>query len=289
MLGSVYKKTLNILSKVPVKLWGLSLLSSLLSIIVVFLGILPIITIPVNALISAGMYYTYLAAYRGEEYDSKKLFSGFKNVRHVAGGMCWMYLWLFLWFLIPIVGIVFSIIKSLSYAYTPFILMEEPQTSAFDALKKSMEKTKGLKGQLFCGLLIIPIAYLVLSFILSLLSLIPLVGIIFSFMSSLISIIYSLFAPLFLGLVSSGFYHETVTPFAYNGPNPWQRPTPQPVPPQPAQQPTPQPVPPQPVQQPTPQPVPPQPVPNADPVCKVCGTVNYDGAKFCKKCGSKID
>lgn len=279
MIGSIYKKTLNILAKVPVKLWGLSLLASLLSIIVTLFGILPIITIPVNAVISAGTAYMFLTAYRGQDVDSKHLFAGFKNFKHVAGGMCWMYLWIFLWFLIPIAGIVLGVIKALSYAYTPYILMEDKDISAFDALKKSMEKTRGIKGQLFGALFIVPIAYMIVAFVLSILSMIPIVGYIFASLYGLVAIVYSLLAPLFLGLVAAGFYNDAkaMPSFAYKAPTtPYQPPV---QPPQPPVHP--------PVQNPVQPPQPP--VQNPDPVCKVCGTANYEGAKFCKKCGSKLD
>lgn len=62
------------------------------------------------------------------------------------GGSLWMALWVFLWsllFWIP------GIVKSFSYAMTPYILADCPEVSPTEALKISQRMMKGHKGELF--------------------------------------------------------------------------------------------------------------------------------------------
>ena len=62
------------------------------------------------------------------------------------GGSLWMALWVFIWsllFWIP------GIVKSFSYAMTPYILADCPEVSATEALKISQRMMKGHKGELF--------------------------------------------------------------------------------------------------------------------------------------------
>ena len=51
IISNIYKRAFNVLSKMPFKLWGLSLLSSLLTILVLVFGVLPIVIVPVLSLI----------------------------------------------------------------------------------------------------------------------------------------------------------------------------------------------------------------------------------------------
>ena len=73
-----------------------------------------------------------------------------KNYWHKVWGMFLMDLFIFLWsllFLIP------GIIKSLSYAMTPFILEENPELSANEAIDRSRAMMKGHKFDYFWLLL----------------------------------------------------------------------------------------------------------------------------------------
>lgn len=278
MIKSIYMRTLEIFKRIPVKLWGISLLSGLLSLIVLIIGALPVIIIPVIAAINAGMIAVYYKAYNGGEADTKTLlgaFSDFKTFKHVAGGMCWMYLWIFIWALIPIAGPFIAIYKGLSYAFTPYILNEEKSVGAADALKKSMQDTKGYKLNMFAALLLPNVAFGVISFILGLLALIPFVGILFAVINFIVSIVYGLLAPMFLGLVSAGFYEYGKKP-AYSAKNSHQI-----LPP---------------VRTVTAPPVSDVIITSEDGVtqssgtkaCPVCGRENTPDKKFCMKCGAKL-
>lgn len=201
-----YKGALAILVKKPILLWGLSLLSQLLMILAVIFGVLPIVSLPIVFALEAGLYVLYLKGYRGEEVASADLFTGFKKFMHVAGGMAWMYLWVFIWGLIPIAGIVFAVVKAYEYAFVPYILINEPEVGATEALKKSQTMTKGLKAKMFWSEFIVAIAFMIVALILGWLSEIRYIGGMFGLVLFVVDVVYSLFAPIFLGLIRAGFY-----------------------------------------------------------------------------------
>lgn len=257
MIRSVYTRTWTILKKIPVKLWGLSLLNALLLSLLPTIGInLPIVSIPVTAALEAGMILIFYKTYStGDIPDSKPMFAAFKDFKtfkHVAGGMCWMYLWLFLWALIPVAGLVLVVYKAIQYSFTPYILLEEPDVRAMDALKKSKEDTKGLKLGMFLGTVLPVIAYFAVVAIFVVLGFIdgP-VQIPSIILTLLMALIYSLFAPLFFGLIKAGFYEYG------------KKPAPK------AKAETSE--------------------PKLPPIyCGACGTVNAGEEKFCSKCGGKL-
>ena len=78
---------------------------------------------------------------------------GFGNWLHVVWGMVLSTIYIFLWTLLLIIP---GIIKSYSYALTPYILVEHPEMSANEAIEESMRLMDGHKFDLF---------YLQLSFI----------------------------------------------------------------------------------------------------------------------------
>lgn len=78
---------------------------------------------------------------------------GFGNWLHVVWGMILSTIYIFLWTLLLIIP---GIIKSYSYALTPYILVEHPEMSANEAIEESTRLMDGHKFDLF---------YLQLSFI----------------------------------------------------------------------------------------------------------------------------
>lgn len=78
---------------------------------------------------------------------------GFGNWLHGVWGMVLSTIYIFLWTLLLIIP---GIIKSYSYALTPYILVEHPEMSANEAIEESMRLMDGHKFDLF---------YLQLSFI----------------------------------------------------------------------------------------------------------------------------
>lgn len=213
MVTSIYKKAFAVLRQKPVTLWGISLLCGLLELLA-FIGFG---AVPVGAFIAAwaleaGMAMIYLNSYRtGLKPKSTYLFAAFKKDRfwRVVGGLAWMELWIFLWALIPIVGIVFAVIRAYEYRFTPYILMTRDDVKATDAIKLSKQETMGYKGKMFWADMLIVLLYLAAALVLLILSLIPFIGVLFRVVNTLLSIAFSLFAPLFLGIVQAAFYVET--------------------------------------------------------------------------------
>lgn len=302
MISNLYQKTFSVLMKRPLRLWGITLLSSVLLVVVHigFIGI-PAVGFCALLLLEASMSMIYLNSYRtGLEPKTAYLFAAFRKDRiwRVLGGMAWMYLWIFLWSLIPIVGIVFGVIRAYEYAFVPYILMTRDDVKPTEALKVSKEETMGYKGKLFGADLLLEGVYLVAILLLSLLSRIPYVGIVFTILRVVLSVAFSVLAPLFLGILHAAFYVEIQNRRAAG-----QQPSApaQPVPPvipapasEPETQPAPQgepvvisPEPEAPVQPEQTEPEQPQPT---EPRCPHCGAaVKTPGAVFCTSCGRRLD
>ena len=289
MLKAVYTRTLAILKKVPLKLWGLSLLSWIIMLIAAALCTIPLVVLPVLFAVQAGMVAIFYKNYTdGVTPDSKPLFVAYKDFqtfKHIAGGMGWRVLWIFLWCLIPIAGPFIAVYKSIQYIFTTYILLEEPSVRALDALKKSKEYTKGYKGQIFLGIVLPYIAYFVVLVILTLLTRIPYAGILFAVIYVMLIIVFTLFAPLFFGLVEAGFYEYCRRPVkpVYSAP---AAPAPAPAAPVAPAAPT----------APTAPEAPAAPAAPAKTVtsapsaitCPTCGSENSADKKFCSHCGAKL-
>ena len=213
MVTSIYKKAFAVLRQKPVTLWGISLLCGLLELLAfIGFGAVPVGAFIVAWALEAGMAMIYLNSYRtGLKPKSTYLFAAFKKDRfwRVVGGLAWMELWILLWALIPIVGIVFAVIRAYEYRFTPYILMTRDDVKATDAIKLSKQETMGYKGKMFWADMLIVLLYLAAALVLLIFSLIPFIGVLFRVVNTLLSIAFSLFAPLFLGIVQAAFYVET--------------------------------------------------------------------------------
>ena len=210
--------TLKTLMKKPVQLWGLSLLGVILqSLSNLLCAVPPILGMGVSSTLSAGMENVFLDAYHQKEINSKQIFSGFssgKSFLRIAGGMLWRTLWLFLWTLfalIPIVGWVIApimlVIKGISYSFTPYLLLRKKDISALDALKRSMEMTKGYRGKIFLTYLICYAALLVIGLLLFLIAQIPVIGFI---IVGIVGVVISVLCPLFFGVLRAAMFTEVV-------------------------------------------------------------------------------
>ncbi len=180
MFSYVLSNSINAFRHSPVRIYGFTLLKNFMVILAYVMGILPIISVPVVLIIDAGMSAVFLDVYNGKQPESKKLLSGFKSVKQVGGGMLWRWLWINIWtisgvilsFIIPIIGVIVSVIfvviskyKSYCYAFTPYILIQNKEIDATDALNKSKSMTTGYKGSMFLTDLVflaIPVLYYLL-------------------------------------------------------------------------------------------------------------------------------
>lgn len=218
MFFTICKRAFSVLLKKPLKLWGISLLSILLTYV---LGLLCGVSIPglalcVGLLIDTSMTMIYLYGYRGQEVESKQLFTCFKDwktIKRVLCGMGWMNLWIFLWGLIPFAGFVFAIIKGYEYSLVPYILVTEPDVSITDAIKVSKERTNGYKWHMFLSNFLPKIAVSVILGTLALMGMIPAVGwLLFGIPAAVLSIVWTVLQPLYFGLVNAAYYEEITNP-----------------------------------------------------------------------------
>ena len=212
MILTIYKEALNVLTQKPIRLWGISLLSGVLAFIgSTLFGLIPGVGLAIGLLLSTGMTMVYLHGFRGEEVQSVQLFDcckDWKTIGRVLGGMGWMALWVFLWGLIPIVGIVFAVIKVYAWRLTPYILVQEPEVPVTQAIKVSEARTEGYKGRMFGADILPMLAFYAAIAILALLSGLPFIGWLFALAAVLVGIAFVLFIGLFKGLVKSGFYEK---------------------------------------------------------------------------------
>ena len=119
------------------------------SLVVAFLVTLPF---------SVGIYEAFRKQLVGEKVQlvEYSFDLGFKNWKHNVAVMGLSTIYTFLWSLLLIVP---GIIKSLSYALTPYIVAEQPELSANESIELSMKMMDGHKMDLF----VIWLGFIVLS------------------------------------------------------------------------------------------------------------------------------
>jgi|GEM_PF-1640871 len=110
-------------------------------------GIGTVATIFILPVMTCGLCYFSYVTYRGGKAGAKELFAGFSDLFiHLVGGYWWMMLFTFLWSLLFVIP---GIVKGVAYSMTPYILIDQPNVGAQDALKLSMEMTRGHKWEIF--------------------------------------------------------------------------------------------------------------------------------------------
>lgn len=117
-----------------------SALTSILYIVVAVLILMPL---------QFGIQMMYLWVARDDMRPSvEAMFGGFtsKYYRHAVLTLLLMNIYIFLWTLLLIIP---GIIKSLSYAMTPYIIAENPEIGTEEAICRSMEMMRGKKAKLF--------------------------------------------------------------------------------------------------------------------------------------------
>ena len=96
-----------------------------------------------------GYKHTFLCLLRGEDSDEMvgDQFKVFNNYGRYLGGSLLVFLYTFLWSLLLIVP---GIIKSYSYAMTPYIMHDNPEMDSEDCIDESRRMMSGHKWKLFC-------------------------------------------------------------------------------------------------------------------------------------------
>lgn len=99
--------------------------------------------------LSWGLTVSLLRNHREESVDLENLFDGFRGGRYtrVFCALFLVQLFTFLWTLLLIIP---GIIKAFSYALTPYILLDEPELTARQAIARSCEIMQGRRWKLFC-------------------------------------------------------------------------------------------------------------------------------------------
>ena len=108
-------------------------------------NILSLLALP----LSWGLTVSLLRNHREESVDLENLFDGFRGGRYtrVFCALFLVHLFTFLWTLLLIIP---GIMKAFSYALTPYILLDEPELTARQAITRSCEIMQGRRWKLFC-------------------------------------------------------------------------------------------------------------------------------------------
>ncbi len=106
----------------------------------------PLLTLLVMYPLMYGLCALALDVFRRSDVGVEGLFQGFNNYVHVVLTMLLMNLYIALWSLLLIVP---GIVKSYSYAMTPFIMKDNPEYCYDKAIDESMRMMQGYKMKLF--------------------------------------------------------------------------------------------------------------------------------------------
>ncbi|MDR3287935.1 MAG: DUF975 family protein [Peptococcaceae bacterium] len=127
----------------------LFLINLIFVLIYVVVSLIPFVNIISGLLYSVfavGLATIYIALTRGERPEVADLFKGF----HIFGKAAWLGIitgfFVMLWTLLLVIP---GIIKAISYAFAPYILAENPELTAREALRESKRITYGHKMDFF--------------------------------------------------------------------------------------------------------------------------------------------
>ncbi len=105
-----------------------------------------ILSLIIGGPFTLGMALFSLSYSRHQEPRFEQVFEGFRDFGRTLGAYLLIVLYVFLWTLLLIVP---GVIAALSYSMTFFIMTDDPDIKATDALKKSKQMMNGYKGKLF--------------------------------------------------------------------------------------------------------------------------------------------
>ncbi len=135
--------------------WGASALTVLLFVIInglaqniPFFG--PYLSLLISGPFSVGLAIYFMCISRGQESRFEQIFNGFRYFVTALGAYLLMTLFIILWTLLLVIP---GIIAALSYSMTYFILVDNPEIGAYEALKESKKLMDGYKMKLFLLLL----------------------------------------------------------------------------------------------------------------------------------------
>ncbi len=100
--------------------------------------------------LSFGFNTIFLRNLRGEPVGVEHMFDGFRDFGRIFVTLLWQNVLVLLWSMLLLIP---GIIKSLAYAMTPYILLDQPKLSTVEAIHLSREMMFGYKAKLFLLLL----------------------------------------------------------------------------------------------------------------------------------------
>lgn len=111
------------------------------------IGVGAVALLIVTGPLTVGYTKVYLNVARDKESNLGMIFDGFNDFGRSAILYITNQIFIFLWTLLFFIP---GIIKTYAYSMSYYILLDDPNISANDARKKSMEMMKGNKWRLFC-------------------------------------------------------------------------------------------------------------------------------------------
>lgn len=128
--------------------WGLAIGTCFIyGLVISVSGVAFIAPLIIGGPMMLGLAMFSLSLSRTNDSDLEILFKGFKNFGTALGAYLLMMLFVFLWSLLLIIP---GIIAAIGYSMTFFILADEPELGASDALAKSKRMMRGYKWKYFC-------------------------------------------------------------------------------------------------------------------------------------------
>lgn len=128
--------------------WGLAIGTCFIyGLVISVSGVAFIAPLIIGGPMMLGLAMFSLSLSRTNDSDLEILFKGFKNFGTALGAYLLMMLFVFLWSLLLIIP---GIIAAIGYSMTFFILTDEPELGASDALAKSKRMMRGYKWKYFC-------------------------------------------------------------------------------------------------------------------------------------------
>lgn len=112
----------------------------------VFSGLGGLVTLVIGGPLTMGITRIFLKVYDKQAFELGELFDGFKEFSRTFTAYLLIAIYVFLWMLLLIVP---GIIAALGYAMTFYIMAEDPNIAARDAMRKSKEMMFGHKTELF--------------------------------------------------------------------------------------------------------------------------------------------
>ena len=119
---------------------------TVITILGVVFGILVFVSFIIGGTVQLGYVSYLLKQHDKEHFEFRDLFSQFHRFGQGFAQAFLRVLYTFLWTLLLIIP---GLIKSLSYAMTPFIMIDHPEMTANEAITASKELMDGHNGELF--------------------------------------------------------------------------------------------------------------------------------------------